>query len=134
MCLHDKLNDRSDGSTGWRYSNECVALCLPLGIDTDTKYPPHLDHIRKLHQAFGMSRVGCAATRVCEKRSQAGVKDNSSNTMFDTALTRLKTVDAVTIMEDPTEWMARGNNGMPQNLATFSDLIKQVESWVSYGN
>ena len=54
--------------------------------------------------------------------------------MFDTALTRLKFVDAVTIMEDPTEWMARGNNGMPQNLATFSDLIKQVESWVSYGN
>ena len=111
----------------------CLSMnvsCVLPGIATDVRTPLHLQHIRKLHQCFGMSKAGSMAVRICEKRSEAGVQDSSSTSIFDRALTKFENEDAAMLLQEPAPWLSQGNNGKPQTLVTFAAFLKTVQPLV----
>ena len=77
-----------------------------------------------------MSKAGSNATRLCEKRSQAGVLDKSSTSIFEQALGKFENEDAAALLQDPDEWLMRGNQGQPQTLVTYREFLGLVQTTV----
>ena len=75
--------------------------------------------------------MGLYATKRAEERSKEGVADCKCTALFDAATSKFDTGLGMPLQADPQAWLVTGNNGKPQTVESYTEVVAACNVMVS---